>query len=120
MDKDKFSVHRMGQIYYRYNSNIPLVLFDKYNKFQAFQLNDTSKKFCKLPVTGEKELIESIPKQYESVFINGKQNDSSFLIAGGISSRSSETRTSARAFIYSGRLGEIKEVMYMITSRKQF
>ena len=69
MDKDKFSVHRMGQIYYRYNSSIPLVLFDKYNKFQAFQIGEGTKKFNKLPVSGDQKLIDSIPKQYETCFI---------------------------------------------------
>ena len=36
MDKDKYSVHKMGTIYHRYNDVEPLVLFDKFKSFQAF------------------------------------------------------------------------------------
>ena len=66
----------MGNIFKRYNSQEPLVLFDKLQTFKCFQLDFHFKSYLKLPVIdhieGDKTaslLIQSMPTNYETVYI---------------------------------------------------
>ena len=80
IQKDKFSVHKMGQVFERYNQVEPLVLFDKSKNFKCFQKECDKRRvdgsYFKLPVLDYIEgdstaaiLIQSMPKEFEFVFI---------------------------------------------------
>lgn len=80
IEKDKFSVHKMGQIFERYNQVEPLVLFDRQKNFKCFQKElDKGRvegNYFKLPVMDYVEgdstaaiLIQSMPREFEYVFI---------------------------------------------------
>ena len=50
IEKDKQAVKKMGNIFKRFNSAEPLVLFDKIQAFKCFQLDHFFKSYIKLPV----------------------------------------------------------------------